>query len=181
MSDTLLPHGLQHARLPCPPLFPRVCSNSCPLSQWCCLTISSSATFFSFALNLSQHQSQLFAPDGQSIGASASVLPMNIQGWFPLGLANLISLQSKGLLRVFFNTTIWKHQFLSAQPSCSHLYMTTGKTIALTIQTFVGKGISLLFNMLSRFCHSFSSKEHHLLISWLQSPSTMILEPPKIN
>ena len=88
---------------------------------------------------------------GQSIEASASILPMSIQGWFPLGLTGLISLPSKGLSRVFSKTTIGKHLFFSTQPSFwsnSHPYMTIGKTIALTIQTFVGKVMSLLFNML---------------------------------
>ena len=90
--------------------------------------------------------------------ASASVLPMNIQVWFPLGLTTLISLQSQGLSRVFFSTTVWKHQFSSAQPSLwanSYLYKATGKTVALTIQTFVGKVMSFLFNMLSWFVIAF--------------------------
>ena len=105
MSDPLRPHGLQHARFPCP--FLSVCSNSCPLSWWCYLTISSSATHFSFCLQSfpapgSFAVSWIFALDDQSIGApaSASVLPMNIQGWFPLGLTGFISLLSKGLSRV---------------------------------------------------------------------------------
>ena len=121
---TLWPHGLQHARLLCPPLSPRVCSNLCPLSQWCYLTISSSVTSFSscpqsFPASGSLSMSQFFASGGQSTGAStlASVLPMNIQGWFPLGLTGLISLQSKGLSRVSSNTTVQKHQFFGAQPS----------------------------------------------------------------
>ena len=98
MSGSLRPHGWQHARLPCPPLSLGVCSNSCPLSQWCYLTISSSAAPYSFTFSLSQHQSfpmsWVFTIGGQSIGipASASVLPMNIQGWFPFGLTSLISL-----------------------------------------------------------------------------------------
>ena len=96
--------------------------------------------------------SWLFASGGQSIGASASVLPMNIQGSFSLGLTGLTSLQFKGLSRVFSNTTDWKYQFSSAQPSFwLHPYVTTGKTVALTIYIFVGKVMSLLFNMLSRF------------------------------
>ena len=107
MSNALWPHGPQHARLPCPPLSPRACSHSCPLSQWCYLTISSSAAPFSYLQSFpasgSFPMSQLFSSDGQNIGASAvaSVLPMNIQGWFPSGLTGLISLQSKGLSRVF--------------------------------------------------------------------------------
>ena len=112
---------------------------------------------------------------GQSIGDSAlaSVLPMNVQGWFHLGLTDLISLQSKGLSRVFSSTTVWKHQFFSAQSSLwsnVHPYMTTGKTIALTIQSFVSKMMSLLFNMLSVFIIAFLSRSKSLLISWLQSP-----------
>ena len=100
----------------------RVRSNSWPLSQWCYLTISSSAALFSFCLQSfpasgSLPMSQLFTSGGQSIGASASVLPMNIQGWFPLGLTGLIFLQSKRLSRVFSSTTIRKHQFFSTQPS----------------------------------------------------------------
>ena len=97
-----------------------VCSDSCSLSQWCYLIISSSASVF-FTFNLSQHfpVSQLFSSGGQSVGvsASASVLPMNIQGWFPLGWTGLVSLLSKGLSRVFSNTTIQRHQFLGAPPS----------------------------------------------------------------
>ena len=126
------PHALQHSRLPCPPLSPRVCSNLCPLSQWCYLTVSSSAAPSPFAFSLSQHQglfpmSWLFAPGGQSTraSASASLLLMNIQGWFPLGLTSLISLQFKGLSRVFSNTTIWKHQFFGIQTSLwsnSHIH-----------------------------------------------------------
>ena len=123
-SDILWPLGLHHASLPCPSLSPKVCSNSCPLSQWCHPTISSSVASFSpcpqfFPASGSFPMSWLFASGGQSIGvsASASVLPMNIQGWFPLGLTNLISLQSKGFSRVFSNTTVQKHQFFGAQPS----------------------------------------------------------------
>ena len=114
--------GPQHARLPCPSLSLEVCSNSCPLSWWCYITISSSVAFFSFCLPSfpaleSFPMSWLFSSGGQSIGTSVSVLPMNIQGWFSLELTGLISLQSKGLLRVFSSTTAQKHQFFSAQPS----------------------------------------------------------------
>ena len=101
--DSLWPLGLQHTRLPCPLLSPRVCSNSCALSRWCYLTISSSAVLFAFGLQCFPtsgpfQMSRLFASGGQSIGASASasVLPINIQGWFPLGLTGWISLQFKG-------------------------------------------------------------------------------------
>ena len=107
-----------------PPLSHRVYSNSYPLSQWCYLTNSSSASLFSFCLQSfpesgSFPMNWLFTSDGQRIGpsASATVLPMNIQSWFPLGLTDLISLQSKGLSRVISNTTVRKHQFFSAQPS----------------------------------------------------------------
>ena len=124
VSDSLRFQGLQHTRLPCPSLSPEVRSNSCPLSQWCHPTISSSVTPLLllpsvFPASGSFPVSWLFALGGQSIGASASasVLSMNIQCWFPLGLTGLISLLSKGLSRVFSSTTIWKHQFLGAQPS----------------------------------------------------------------
>ena len=123
------PYELQHTRLPCPSLSPWVCLNSRPLSHptftsrmWCHSTISSSVIPFSscpqsFPASVSFPVSQLFASDGQNIGASASVLPMNIPGWFPLGLTGLISLHSKGLSRVFSSTTVWKHQFFGVQPS----------------------------------------------------------------
>ena len=124
MSDSLGSHRLQHARLLCPPLSPRVCSNSCPLCQWCYLTISFSAASLSFCrqsfpVSGSFPMSRLFQSGGQSIGAStsATILSMNIQGWFPLGLSGLISLQSKGLSRVFSSTTVWKHHFSNSQPS----------------------------------------------------------------
>ena len=124
MSNSLQSHRLQHARLPCPSLSPGVCSNSCPLSQWCHPTISSSVAPFSsclqsFPASGSFPVSQLFTSGGQSIGASASVLPMNIQDWFPLGLTGLISLQFKGLSRLFCSTTVQKRQFFGAQPSLS--------------------------------------------------------------
>ena len=117
VSISLRPHGLQHVRLPCPSPTPRVYSNSCPLSRWCHPTISSSVIPSShlqlFAATGSFQMSQLFASGGQRIGvsASASVLPMDIQDWFPLGWIGWISLQSKGLSRVFSNTTVQKHQF----------------------------------------------------------------------
>ena len=106
--------------------------------------------------------SRLFTSGGQSIGALASVLPLNIQGWFPLGLIGLISLLSKGLSRVFSNTTVRKHRFFHAKPSFwSNSYIRTWllkKTRALTIQTFVSKVMSLLFNTLSRFVIAFLSR-----------------------
>ena len=124
VSDTLWPHGLWHANLPCPSLSPRVCSNSCPLSWWCHPTILASVVPFSsclqsFPASGSFPVSQLFASGGQRVGASASasVFQMNIQGWFSLGLTGLIFLLSKRLSRVFSSTTVWKHQFFSTQPS----------------------------------------------------------------
>ena len=124
LSNSLWPHGLQHARPPCLSPTPGACSNSCPLSWWCHPTISSSVIPFSswhqsFPASGSFPLSQLFTSGGQSIGvsASASVLPMNIQDWSPLGLTGWISLQSKGLSRVFSNTIVQKHQFFSAQLS----------------------------------------------------------------
>ena len=131
MSDSLRPHGLQHARLPCPSPSPRSCSNSCPSSQWCHPTNSSSVVPFSscpqsFPALGSFPMNQLFTWGGQSIraSASASVLPMNTQDW-SLGWTGLISLQSKGLSRVFSNTTVQKHQFFNVQPSLwsnSHIH-----------------------------------------------------------
>ena len=125
MSDSLRPHGLQHARLPCLSPTHGVYWNSCPLSQWYHPTISSSVVPYSsclqfFLASRSFPMGQIFASSGQSIGASASasVLTMNIQDWFPLGLTGWISLQSKGLSRVFSNTTVQKHQFFGAQLSC---------------------------------------------------------------
>ena len=120
VSDSLQPHGLQQARLPCLSITPGACSNSCPLSRWRHPTISSCVIPFclqSFSASGSFPVSQFFASGGQSTGvsASASVLPMNIQDWFPLGLTGLISLQSKWLSRVFSNTTVQKHQFFGAQ------------------------------------------------------------------
>ena len=119
--DCSLLHGLQHSRLPCPSPTPKAYSNSCPLSQWCHATISSSVVPFSlhlqsFTASGSFQMSQFFASGGQSIGvsASASVLPMNIQDWFPLGWTG-VSLLSKGLSRVFSNTTVQKHQFFGTQ------------------------------------------------------------------
>ena len=117
MSNSWQPHRLQHASLPWPSLSPGVCSNSCPLSWWCHPAILSSIVPFSscaqyFPASGSFPMSQLFSSGGQSIGASESVLPMNIQGWFPLRLTGFISLQSKGFSRVFSNTTVQKHQLL---------------------------------------------------------------------
>ena len=132
MSNSLGPHGLQHARLSCPSPTPGVYPNSCPLSWWCHPTISSSVIPFSscpqsFPASGSFPMSHLFTSVGQSIVVSAStwILSMNTQDWFPLGGTGCISLQSKGLSRVFSNTTVQKHQFFSAQLSLwsnSHIH-----------------------------------------------------------
>ena len=150
MSDSLWPHEPQHARPLCPSPTPGVYPNSCPLSRWCHLTTSSSAILFSSCLQSFPtsgylKMSQFFTSGGQGIRitASASGLPMNIQGWSPLGWTGWISLQSKGLSRVFSNTTVQKHKFFNAQLSLwfnSHIHTwLLEKTMALTTQTFVGK------------------------------------------
>ena len=142
----------------------------------------------SFPASRSSQMSQFFQSGGQSIwvSASASILPMNIQDRFPFRWTDWISLQSKGLSRVFSNTTVQKHQFFGAQPSLwsnfdIHAWLLIGKTIALTRWTFVGKVRSLLFNMPSRLVIAFLPRNKRLLITWLQSPSAVILEPPKIK
>ena len=151
VSDSLWSHGQQHTRLPCPSPTPGTYSNSWPLSRWCHPTILSSVIPFasrlqSFPASGSFPMSQFFASGGQNIGvsASASVLPMNIQDWFLLGLTGWISLKAKGLSRVFFNSSkasiLQSSAFFIVQ--LSNPYMTTGKIIALTRWTFVGKAMS---------------------------------------
>ena len=193
VSDSLRPHELQHAKPACPSSTPGVYSNAYPLSWWCHPAISSSVVPFSCPQSLPASESfpmsLLFRWGGQSIevSASASVLPMNTQGLISFRM-DWLALQSKGLSRVFSNT-IQKHQFFCAQLSSQsnshiltwpyiHVY---GKTTALTTKIFVGKVISLFFNMLSRFVITFLPRSKRLLISWLQSPSAVILEPPKIK
>ena len=181
-------HESKHTRPPCPSPTPGVYPNPCPSSWWCHPTISFSGVPFSscpqsFPALGSFPMSQLFAWGGQSIGisASTSVLPMNTQDWSPLGWAGWISLQSKGLSRVFSNTTVQKHQFFGAQLSSlanSHIHTwLLGKTIALTRRTFVGKVMSLLLNMLSRLVITFLPRSKRLLIhgcnhhlQWFWSP-----------
>ena len=208
MSDSLQPHESQHARPPCPSPTPGVHLNPCPSSWWCHPAISSSVVPFStcpqsLPASESFPVSQLFTWGGQSTGVSAlaSFLPKNIQDWTPLEWTGGISLQSKGLSRVFFNNTVQKHQFLSTVGLLQHHsskasilrhstfftvqlsrpYRTTGKTIALTRRTFAGKVMSLLLNMLSRLVITFLPRSKRPLISWLQSPSAVILEPKKIQ
>ena len=188
MSNSLWLHGLQCTRLSSPSLSHRVCSNSCPLSQWCYLTISASVAPFSSCpqscpASESFPLSWLFASGGQRFGASASVLLMNIQDWFPLGLTGLTFLWSQELSRVFSNTTAQKPQLLGIQPFSGPTLTFVHNCFytAFTISTFVGKMMSLLFNMLSRFLIAFLPRSKHLLILWLQSPSAVILEPKKIS
>ena len=177
MSDSLRPHGVQRARPPCPSPTPGVYSNSCPLSQWCYPTISSSGVPFSSLLQSSLASgsfqiSQLFASGGQSIGVSAStsVLPMNIQDWFILGWTGWISLQSKGLSSLLQHHTskasiLWRSAFFTVQ--LLHPSMTTGKTIALNRWIFVGKVMSLLFFQ-GGSIFEFHGCSHHL--QWFWSP-----------
>ena len=175
VSDSLWPHGLQHARLSCPLPVPGAYSNSCPSNWWRHPTITSSVVSFSSCLQSfpalgSFLVSRVFASGGWSIAASASVHPMNIQDWFPLGWTGWISLQSKGLSRVFSNTTVEKHIFFSTQLCLSsnsqiHTWLLE-KNKALTRWTFVGKVMSLLFNMLSRLVITFLPRSKRLLTSW---------------
>ena len=191
MSNSLRPHGLQHTRPPCPSPTPGVYTNIRPLSQWCHPTISTSAVLFYTQLQLfptsgSFQMSQFFVSGGQSIvvSGSTSVLPMNTQDWSPLAWTGWISLQSKGLSRVISNTTVQKQQFFGTQLSLwsnSHIHTTTGNTKAMMRWTFVSKVMSLLFNMLSKLVITFLPRSKHLLISWLQSPSAVILEFKKIK
>ena len=164
VSNSLWPYGLQHARFPCPTPTPGAYSNSCPSSRWCHPTISSSVIPFSYCLQSFPASgafpgSQFFTSGGQTIAASASasILPINIQDWIPLRLTGLI-LQSKGL-KSFLQHHSSKASILQCSAffmvQFSHPYMTTGKTIALTRWTFIGKVISLLFNILSRFVTAF--------------------------
>ena len=173
MSDSLRPHELQHARIPCPSPTPRVHPNKRPSSRWCHpATLSSVVPFSSCPQSLPTSESfpmsQLFTWGGQSTGVSvlASFLPKNTQDWSPLEWTGWISLQSKGLSRVFSNTTVQKHKFFSTQLSSqsnSHIHTwPQEKTIALTRRTFVRKVMSLLFNMLFRLAITFLPKSKRL-------------------
>ena len=189
MSNSLRPHGLQYTRLTCPSQTPRAYSNSCPLSQWCHPTISSSVVSFSsrlqsFPASGSFQMSQFFASGGQSIGvsASASVLPMNIQDWFPLGWT-AVQGTLKSLLQHHNSKASILWHFINSlaffMVQLSHPYMTTGKTKVLTRRTFVGKVMSLLFNMLSRLVITFLPRSKHLLISWLSHHLQWFWRPEK--
>ena len=191
LSDSYWCHRLQHARLPCPLPSPRICPSPCLFKWWCHPTISSSVTLFFFCLQSfpasgSFPMSQLFTLGGQSIGdsASSSVLPKSIWGWFPLRLTCLISLVPKGLSKVFYTSTVWKHQFFSTLSSLLsiqllHVYMTTGKSISLDYTDLCHQRDVFAFNTLSRFVTTFLPRSNRLLISWLQSPSTVIWEARK--
>ena len=191
MSHSLRPHGLQHTRAPCPSPTPGVYSNPCSLSRWCHPTISSSVSPFyshlqSFQPSGSFSRSQFFTSGGQSIGLSpsATVLPMNIQDWYPLGWTGWISLQAKGL-----KSLLQRHSSKALIFRCStfftvklsHPYLIPGKTIALTRWTVVGKVMSLLFNMLSSLVTAFLPRSKCLLISccshhlqWFWSPKNKV-------
>ena len=183
VSNYLQPHGLQHTRLPCPSPTPRACSNSCPLSQWCHPTILSSVVSFSCLQSLKASGyflSLLFESGGQKIGVLFKHQSFNeYSGLISFRMDWLELLAVQGTLKSLFQhhnskASVWgPSAFFIVQ--LSHPYMTTGKTIALTRQTFVGKVMSLLFNMLFRLVLAFLPSSKHLLISWLQSPSAVIL------
>ena len=192
MSNSLRPHGLQHTRLPCPSPTARVCSNSCPLNRWCHPTISSSVIPFSSRLQSfpapgSFPVSQFFASGGQKDWSfSFSISPSNEYSglisfridWFDL-------LEVQGTLQSILQhhsskaSILWHLAFFMAK--LLHPYITTGKTITLTRWIFVGKVMSLLFNMLSMLDIVFLSRSKRLLISWLQSSSAVTLEPSKLS
>ena len=189
MSDSLQPRELQHARLPCPSPSPQVCSNSCPLSQWCHPTISSSVTPFSscpqsFPASIFSNESAQCIRWPKNWPFSFSISPSNeYLGLisFRINWLDLLAVQGTQESSPVpqFKSILQRSAFFMVQ--LSHPYMTTGKTIALTRQTFVGKVIFLLFNTLSRFVIAILPRTKHLLILWLQSPSALILEPRKIK
>ena len=191
MSNSLQPHGLQHARLSCTSPTPRVYSNSCPLSLWCHPTISSSVIPFSSRLQSFQHQDlfQWVSSSHQvakywsfsfSISTSSEYSELIS---FRVDWLDLLSVQGilKNLLQHHSSkaSILWHSAFFIAQ--LKHLYMTTEKTIAWTRRTFVDKVMFLLFSMLSGLAIAFLPRSQRLLISWLQSSSAVILEPQKIN
>ena len=193
MSDSLRPHEPQHTRLPCPSLSPKVCLNSCPLSQWCHPTISFSVIPFSScppstfpSIRVFSNESALHIRWAKYWSFSFSISPSNeYSGLISFRMDWLYLLAVQGTLKSLLqhhssNTSILRRSaFFIVQ--LSHSYMTTGKIMALTRQTFVDKVLSLLFNMLSRLVITFLPRSKCLLISWLQSPSAVILEPRKIK
>ena len=192
MSHSLQPHGLQHVRPPCPSPTPEVYSNSCSLSRWCHPTTSSSVIPFSshlqsFPESESFQMSQLFTSGGhKSWTFSFNISPSyEYSGLISFKIDWLDLLAVQETLKSLFQhhsskaSILWCSAFFIVQ--LSHLYMTTGKTIALTRRTFLGKVMSLYFNVLSRLVIAFLPRSKHLFISWLQSPSAVILEPQKIK
>ena len=191
ISNSLRPHGLQYNRLHCPSLTPRNCLNLCPLSQWCHPTMSSSVDPFSshlhsFPASGSFQMWVLHIRWPKYWSFSLSISPSNEYSRlfsFKMDWLDLLAVQGtlKSLLQHHSSkaSILWRSDFFIIQ--FSHPYMTNEKNIALTRQTFVGKVISLLFNMLSRLVITFLPKSKCLLISWLQSPSAVILEPKKIK
>ena len=187
MSDSLRPHGLQHTRLPCTSLSPRACSNSCPSSQWCHPTISSSppvlllpSVFLS--IRVFSNESVLHIRWPKYWNFSFNISPCNeYSGVISLKIDWFDLLAVQGTLKNLIQHHSSKTSILLCSAffmfQLSHQYMTTGKIIALTKQTFVSIVMSLLFNMLSRLVIAFLSRRKYLLISWLQSPSAVILEP----
>ena len=182
VSNSLWPHGGSTPDL-CPSPSSEVCPSSYPLYWWFHPAISSYDTLFfcpqSFPASGTFPGCQLFTSGDQNTGASASILPVNSQCWSPLGLAGLISLLSKGLSGVFFSTIVWKNPFFSTPPSLpsnSHNHTWPLGSHSLDCMDLVGRVISLLFN---RDSTGFLPRSKHLLISWLQSPSAVILEPKK--
>ena len=190
MSDSLRPHGLQHARPPCTSPTCGVYPNSCPLRQWCHPTISSYVVPFSSCLQSTpasirgySNESVLLITWPKYWSFSFNISPSNEhRGLISFRMDWLHLLAVQGTLKSILQhhnskeSILWCSAFFTVQ--LPHSYMTTGKTIALTRWTFVGKVMSLLFNMLSRLIITFLSKSKRLLISWLQSPSAVILEPP---
>ena len=189
MSDSLQPHGLQHTRLPCPSPTNRVYSNSCPLSQWCHPTISSChllllPTSIFQSIRVFSNESALHIRWPKYWSFSYNISPSNEYSGlisFRMDWLDLLAVQGtlKSLLQHHSSkASIPQHSaFFIVQ--LSHPYMTTGKTIALTRQNFVGKAMSLLFNKLPMLVIIFLSRSKHLLISWVQSWFAVILEPPK--
>ena len=189
MSNSLWPHELQHARSPCPSPMPGTYPNSCPSCQWYHPAISSSVVPFSscpqsLPTSGAFQMSQLHMRWPKYWSFSFSISPSNEYPGlisFRTDWLDLLAVQGtlKSLLQYHNSKTsvLWHSTFFTVQ--ISHLYMTTGKTIALTRQTFVGKVMSLLFNMLSRLVTTLLPRSKHLWISWLQSPSAVILEPPQ--
>ena len=191
VSDSLQPHRLQHTRLPCPSPTPGVCSNLCPLSQWCHPTISSSVILLFLhsifpSIRVFSDESVLHIKWPKYWSFSFNISPSNEYSGLISFRVDWLDLHAvQGTLKSLLQHHSSKASILQSSAffivQFSHPYMTTGKTIALTNWTFVGKVMSLLLNMLSRLLITFLPRSKRLLISWLQSPSAVIWEPPKIK